>query len=67
MKKDKFTVATIQASPVFMDLNASIDKACKLIKKAAKEALPYVKVESTHSNYSWVTALLLLVVIVINK
>lgn len=37
--------------------------SASLIKKAAKEALPYVKVESTHSNYSWVTALLLLVVI----
>ena len=37
MKKDKFTIATIQASPVFMDLDASIDKACKLIKKAAKK------------------------------
>ena len=36
-KKDKFTIATIQASPVFMDLDASIDKACKLIKKAAKK------------------------------
>ncbi len=37
MKKEKFTIATIQASPVFMDLDASIDKACKLIKKAAKK------------------------------
>lgn len=37
MKKDKFTIATIQASPIFMDLDASIDKACKLIKKAAKK------------------------------
>lgn len=37
MKKDKFSIATIQASPVFMDLDASIDKACKLIKKAAKK------------------------------
>jgi len=37
MKNDKFTIATIQASPVFMDLDASISKACKLIKKAAKK------------------------------
>lgn len=37
MKKDKFTIATIQTSPVFMDLDASINKACKLIKKAAKK------------------------------
>lgn len=37
MKKDTFIIATIQASPVFMDLDATIDKACKLIKKAAKK------------------------------
>ncbi|MCW8821725.1 MAG: hypothetical protein OQK45_05830, partial [Sulfurovum sp.] len=37
MKKDIFTIATIQASPVFMDLDATIDKACNLIKKAAKK------------------------------
>lgn len=37
MKKDKFTIATIQASPVFMDLDATIDKACKLIKRAGKK------------------------------
>ena len=37
MKKNIFTIATIQASPVFMDLDATIGKACKLIKKAAKK------------------------------
>lgn len=37
MKKDTFTIAAIQASPVFMDLDATIDKACKLIKKAGKK------------------------------
>ena len=37
MKKDTFTIATIQASSVFMDLDATIEKACKLIKKAAKK------------------------------
>ncbi len=37
MKKDTFTIATIQASPVFMDLDATIEKACDLIKKAAKK------------------------------
>ena len=37
MKKNTFIVATIQASPVFMDLEATIDKACILIRKAAKK------------------------------
>jgi nitrilase len=37
MKKDTFTIATIQASPIFMDLDATIEKACGLIKKAAKK------------------------------
>lgn len=37
MKKDTFTIAAIQASPVFMDLDATIEKACDLIKKAAKK------------------------------
>jgi len=37
MKKDIFTIATIQASPVFMDLDSSIEKACDLIRKAAKK------------------------------
>jgi hypothetical protein len=27
MKKDILTIATIQASPVFMDLNATIEKS----------------------------------------
>ena len=35
MKNDIFTVAVIQASPVFMDREATIDKACKLIIEAA--------------------------------
>lgn len=35
-----------------------------LIKKAAKEALPYFKVESAHSNNSWMVVLLLLLAIV---
>ncbi len=42
MKKDTFIIATIQASPVFMDLDATIEKACKLIKKAAKKGADLV-------------------------
>lgn len=39
MKKDTFTIAVIQASPIFMDLDATIEKACALIKKAAKKGV----------------------------
>jgi len=34
---DTFSLAVIQASPVFMDKNATIDKVCKLIAEAAKK------------------------------
>ena len=37
MKKDRFTLATIQASPIFMDLDATIEKACVLIQEAAEK------------------------------
>ena len=37
MKKYTFIIAVIQASPVFMDLEATIEKACDLIGKAAKK------------------------------
>ena len=42
MKKEKFGIAAIQASPVFMDLDATIEKACILIKKAAKKGAELV-------------------------
>lgn len=42
MKKEKFGIAAIQASPVFMDLDATIEKACTLIKKAAKKGAELV-------------------------
>lgn len=35
MKDDTFTIAVIQASPVFMDRDATIEKLCKLILEAA--------------------------------
>jgi nitrilase len=35
--KTKFKVAAIQEAPVFLDKNATIDKACELIDKAAAE------------------------------
>ena len=42
MKKDTFILGTIQASPIFMDLDATIEKACILIKKAAKKGADLV-------------------------
>ncbi|MCW8821518.1 MAG: hypothetical protein OQK45_04750 [Sulfurovum sp.] len=39
MKKDKFIIATIQVSPLFMDLDATIEKACDLIKRLQKKVL----------------------------
>lgn len=35
MKDDTFRIAVIQASPVFMERDATIEKACKLILEAA--------------------------------
>ncbi len=35
-KRSKFTIAAVQASPIFLDREATIDKACSLIAEAAK-------------------------------
>ncbi len=40
--KNRFTLAVIQASPVFMDRKATVQKACKLIEKAAKKGADVV-------------------------
>ncbi|GIT97825.1 carbon-nitrogen hydrolase family protein [Sulfurovum sp. TSL1] len=42
MKKGTFTVAAVQASPVFMDLDATIEKACNLIRRSAKKGADIV-------------------------
>ena len=36
--REKVKVAVVQASPVFMDKDQSIKKACKLIKRQGKTA-----------------------------
>jgi len=35
MDSEKYKIATIQATPVFMNREATVDKACRLIKEAA--------------------------------
>lgn len=40
--KNRFTLAVMQASPVFMDRKATVKKACKLIEKAAKKGADVV-------------------------
>jgi len=42
MHKDNFRVAVIQAAPVFLDLEATIEKACNLIREASKNGAAFV-------------------------
>jgi nitrilase len=54
----KFRAAAVQAAPVFLDTDATIDKVCRLIAEAAKEgatlvAFPEVFV-SAYPYWSWV-------------
>ena len=49
-KADKLTVAVIQARPEFLDLNATVEKACALCARrvgpgAAPEACPHSRGE----------------------
>lgn len=57
--KDKFKVAVVQDSPVFLDKAATIDKACELIAQASqKNALLAVFPEAFISGYpDWVWVL----------
>jgi predicted amidohydrolase len=34
---DSFRIAAVQASSVFLDIEASVEKACRLIREAAAE------------------------------
>jgi aliphatic nitrilase len=50
----KFKAAVIQAAPVYMDLDASIDKAITLIERAAKEGAKIVAFSETwFPGYPW--------------
>ncbi|MCL2916022.1 carbon-nitrogen hydrolase family protein [Shewanella corallii] len=50
----KFKAAVVQAAPVFMDLDASIDKAIKLIEKASQEGANIVAFSETwFPGYPW--------------
>ena len=38
----KVKVAAVQASPVYMNMEASVEKACLLIKEAAREGVKLI-------------------------
>lgn len=53
-----FTIAAVQASPVFMDRDATIDKACALIAEAAKNGASIIVFPEafvpTYPDWVWV-------------
>ena len=54
MKNTQYKVAAVQAAPIFLDLNASIDKAISLIEEAAKNGAKIVSFGETWlSGYPW--------------
>lgn len=42
MKKNLFTIAVVQASPVFMECDATVEKVCRLITEAAENGAKVV-------------------------
>ncbi len=42
MSKNKFKIAVVQAAPVLLNLDASVEKACRLIQKAADKGAELV-------------------------
>ena len=40
---DSFRIAAVQASSVFLDIEASVEKACRLIREAAAEGARLVE------------------------
>lgn len=54
MNYPKYKVAAVQAGPVYMDLDATVTKACKLIEEAASNGAKLVGFpESFLSGYPW--------------
>lgn len=54
MKNTQYKVAVVQAAPVFLDLNASIEKGIKLIEEAAKNGAKYITFgETWFPGYPW--------------
>lgn len=54
MKNSQYKVAVVQAAPIFLNLNASIDKAISLIEEAAKNGAKIVSFGETWlSGYPW--------------
>ena len=50
----KFKAAAVQAAPVFLDAEATADKACKLIEKAASGGAKLIGFpEGFISGYPW--------------
>lgn len=58
LKLAKFKAAAVQTSPVFLDANATIDKACGLIAEAAKNGATLIAFPETfipgYPYWSWV-------------
>jgi aliphatic nitrilase len=58
-KLNKFKAAVVQASPIFLDTNATIDKACSIIEEVSKNgaelvAFPEVFI-SAYPYWNWIT------------